>query len=369
MNDLMTIDGFQIPDYVKNEAPVNEDFGSAGGLPKIRIRRNMTTFDLVKGIEVVSVPAPIPVIILGISPKKKALSRAYYLKTWVDGSTEAPDCASSTGVFPDSGDQKQHTDCATCPLSQFGSAANGKAQACTQSKIVYAVPANDINGDIYQLRVPPMSLKALATYGSNLSKHKIDKAAAITHIGYQSDDGSDVPKLAFSLTGFLSAEQALTSIERSQSPEIAALIVDTLIDTLPAPPPVVAPVQPVSQPTQAPTPAQPAVAPATPVQAPAPAQPVPQTAVAPAAPVQTLGTTPNPLGPDSAGQYWDPAIHSSGQTKIANGTWKKRKGLKEEAQPQPAQTSTQPPPALPAAPQITTSNELDAALLPFSQLT
>jgi len=235
-NELTVLGGFQIPDYVKAFEAKNDDFGVAGGLPTISMRQDKSGFTLRKdGVDTI-LPSPLPVIILGVSPAGKTLSRSYYSSTYVPGTTDPPDCSSNNGIVPDMGDNRQNADCATCPQAVFGSSSTGKGQACTQHKTMFIVPANNPSSEVFQQRVAVTSLKNIAVYGRDLTNHNVDKAAVITLLGY-ADTPAEIlhPVLALSVGGFLSEEQGFMSIERSNNAEILNLIIPEPVDQLPQP--------------------------------------------------------------------------------------------------------------------------------------
>jgi len=330
MTDLMVIDGFQVPDYVKQLAPVDNDFGQAGGLPTISTFTT-SSFKIKNEDNEKVVAAPLPIVILGISPKGTANSRSYYKEQYVEGTITAPDCASSDGIAPDSGDFKQSATCATCPMAVFGSApGERKGQACAQNKILYVVPANKLDSPVYQIRVAPTSLKNVAAYGKKLAAAGIHPASVITSLGLvpETESQKTYPILYLDLAGFLDQSDGLASIDRSASIEIQSLIVTPV--SLPAPQPVA----PVSQPDPGQAAAVAAFeSTATPSQVQAPQQ-------EPTG-FETSATEPEDL--DASGQPWDEKLHSSGNTKTTKGFWTKRRGA--TAQPvksEPAPTESAP---------------------------
>lgn len=62
----------------------------------------------------------------------------------------------------------QHDDCATCPLNQFGSGANGKSKACKNSRVLAVVLVDPEDpsaaalpeAPIYTLELPPTAIKS-----------------------------------------------------------------------------------------------------------------------------------------------------------------------------------------------------------------
>jgi hypothetical protein len=97
------------------------------------------------------------------------------------------------------------------------------------------------------------------------------------------------------------------------------------------------------------------------VEEPAPVAPTPE-APAPAAPEEPAPAPTVGDGElDSSGRPWDSRIHSSGKTKVANGTWKLKKGVDkalveqvqaESVQEQPAAAAPQDPSVFAAQEQV-----------------
>ena len=379
-SELIVLDGFTLPDYVLGTQKAN-DFGKVGGLPKITMFKAPLKFidqqgneqhvpgqfKIIKGAEEQTIQAPIPVVIMGITPTGTALNRAYYAGDYVPGTTAAPDCASSNGIAPDSGDLPQAASCALCPHAQWGS--KGKGQACSQGKTVYVVGASDVEGDVYQVRVPPTSLKHLSLYGSRLNSIGADCSKLITNLNIFETDDVDYPILSLSVGGYFSPEVSMITSARSESVEIRSMIViqgaPVAAALPPAQPAAALPVQqpaaqPIAQqPAQQPDPApaafqqpvavaqptllQPAAVPQPAANGLPPAQPLAQPQAQPAA--QPAPADPSGLGPDSAGVYWSEDFHSSGKSKLLDGTWKKRKGGPKKgavAKQAAAQTAAQP---------------------------
>ena len=330
MNEVMVIDGFQIPDYVKQHIPENnQDLGEAGAFPTISPRNRRDGFDLKVGADEQFQPAPLPVIILGASPKGNAKNRSFYASGYVPGSTDPPDCASSDGVAPDSGDQRQHASCATCPNAQWGSAlGESKGQRCSERKTLYVVPAASPSGQVFQLRVSPTSLKALGTYGKYLNNHGVSMNFVITLVGYDMEADSEHFVLKFAPGGFLDQANAEYVKGRVESPEIQGLIVEPAIALPPAPAQVFLP---DNQPVAAATPA--------PATAPPPPTPPPVGGITPPPPpVETPPPpvdTPPPAGLqlDAEGRAWNKDYHSSGKTFVADGSWKLKRGVTRESLP------------------------------------
>lgn len=114
----------------------------------------------------------IEVVILKANPQ---LSKIWYENGYVEGSTEAPDCASSNGLTPDQGVPKKQSDvCLTCPKNAWGSdPRGGKGKACGDSRRLAVVPLADLRneslGGPLLLRCPAASLQDLATFSQQMN--------------------------------------------------------------------------------------------------------------------------------------------------------------------------------------------------------
>lgn len=103
--------------------------------------------------------------------------RAYWEKAY-DGSGTPPDCSSEdtiTGVGNPGGN------CHSCPLSQFGSAAQGAGQACSQRRPLFVMQHNEILPLIVSL--PPTSVRPCIKYFMRLSGNSQRFNSVITGIG------------------------------------------------------------------------------------------------------------------------------------------------------------------------------------------
>jgi len=149
----------------------------------------------------------IDVVIVGSNPR---LSKTYYAKAW-DPNAEptAPDCSSMDGVRPDSNIAEPQNDvCATCPHNAWGSKKGPQGQdlkACSDSKRIAVVSADDPTGPIYLLLVTPAALKDLNQYQKDLTHRGIPPELVRTRIGF--DTNASFPKIVFSFGGWLTEEE------------------------------------------------------------------------------------------------------------------------------------------------------------------
>ena len=261
---------------------------SVGGHPSIRIKASRFRLNEPNGEEVVVNSLFVDLIIVGFNPN---ISKVYYSKGYnPQADATPPDCWSDNGVAPSSQVSTPVCgSCAICPMAAFGSKIfdNGqKAKACADSKKLAVVLAENPSGTVYELKVPAGSLSDF----KKAMKPWEDIGCPISGIVFRVsfDPNVEFPKLVFTATGYIDANQAQAIVPHFKS---QAVIDAVGLDDTPkaavaapvalAPPP--AHVQQLSAPTPTPAPA-PAFAPA-PQASPAPAFAPPQTAFIPPAPV------------------------------------------------------------------------------------
>jgi hypothetical protein len=115
------------------------------------------------------------VIILGV-----AVEHALYPQAYSKGKPSNPVCffvgRNEKDAAPDSSSpQKQGTSCAQCVKGAFGSAPNGRAKACRQTRRLLLLPTAsplDPDGQLYRLRVPPTSVKHLRAYVAKVRAYR-----------------------------------------------------------------------------------------------------------------------------------------------------------------------------------------------------
>jgi hypothetical protein len=278
---------------------------SSGGESFPRISIKGSRFRIVEGdTETVLESTSLDIVVVGANPR---LSKTWYAKAWdKDAEPAGPDCFSLDGVNPDPQSTDPQNDlCASCPQNAWGSKVTPTGQqikACSDTKRLAVVSADDPSGPVYLLSVTPAALKGLNQYQKELSVRGIPPEIVKTKVSFDTD--ASFPKLKFGFGGFLDAEtQAVvdTLFGGSQVKEITGEVLrqPVAIPQIAAPAPVapkpaVRAVAPVVEPAPAPAPA-PAAAPKRGFGAPkaetvAPAKPV-QSKVVPAAPVDTQAAT------------------------------------------------------------------------------
>lgn len=175
-------------------------------IPRISLRGRK--FRVIEGGEEIRRPADeLFVVILGVEPGSGLMAKTYYAKGYTSGDSSPPDCSSANGIHPDPWVSNPVSDkCNGCPMNVFGSAKSangGKAKACKDSKRLWVVEPDNIDGTVYALGVPVTSLKAMAEYGAMLKANGIPSAAVITRLSMKD---SEFPELLFEYVGVL--EQA-----------------------------------------------------------------------------------------------------------------------------------------------------------------
>jgi len=259
-NNLMIPDKNSIPAFLLNKAAASAiiDDAAAGigaGMPP-RIKLSAKQFLLVdsNGEEKAFPPSQMfagddgffmPTIILRA---KRAFSKVWYLEAYNPNNEEvkAPDCFSLDALRPDpQASSPQCETCAACPNNAFGSGKdqNGnasKGKACTDNKILAVYAA----GAVYQLKIPPASLKNYRLYLDQVRVNLPDVPlyAINTLIGF--DTASDFSVLTFRFGGFVGAktpdkQQALVELlaKKAQSPEAEVIIGNNgAVAALPPPP-------------------------------------------------------------------------------------------------------------------------------------
>jgi hypothetical protein len=172
------------------------------GFPRISIKG--ARFRLVDGdSETVLDSTTLSAVIVGANPR---VSKTWYAKAWTpDAEPGSPDCQSMDGVSPDPASAQPQNDlCATCPQNAWGSKVTPNGQqikACSDSKRLAIVAAEDPSGPVYLLTVTPAALKGLNQYQKELAVRGIPPEIVKTSITFDTD--ASFPKLKFGFGGFL----------------------------------------------------------------------------------------------------------------------------------------------------------------------
>jgi len=261
--------------------------------------------------------ASIEVVVVRAS---SVVSKMFYAKGYVEGSSEPPDCHSTNGVTPAAGAKtKQAAACAACPMNAWGSRitpAGKQGKACSDSKRIAVVPLGDLRNEAFGgpllLRIPAASLTELANFGQKMQALNYPVGSYGMRIAF--DVNESYPKFVFSAIRPLNDAEAKIILELRAGPEAARILAEdehaATAQALPAaaPSPFEQPVAP--QPQQGSVQSQPIVPQAALQTATQPLQAQPQpnpkvvafpgTGVASSQPVQPVAATGAPVTHGSA---------------------------------------------------------------------
>lgn len=173
----------------------------------------------------------IEVVILKASP---AVSKIFYKSGYVDGSNAAPDCWSADGLKPDGSVQaKVNATCADCPMNAWGSRiteAGKSGKACSDSRRIAIVPAQDIDNDLFGgpmlLRIPAATLKDLKAYGDMLNSYQFPYFAVVTRISF--DPKEAYPKFVFSAVRPLTDAEAKKVLSLRDDKRVGVVLSETV---------------------------------------------------------------------------------------------------------------------------------------------
>jgi hypothetical protein len=167
----------------------------------------------------------IEVVILKANPQ---LSKIWYEHGYVEGSTEAPDCASANGLVPDQGVPKKQNDvCLTCPKNAWGSdPRGGKGKACGDSRRLAVVPLADLKneslGGPLLLRCPAASLQDLATFSQQMASQGYPYNSIGIRISF--DPKESFPKFQFQAIRPLNDAEADIVLGWEKSAEVSRVV-------------------------------------------------------------------------------------------------------------------------------------------------
>lgn len=229
--------------------------GISGGesIPRISIKG--ARFRIIDGdTETVLDSTTLDTVIVGANPR---LSKTFYAKQWTpDAEPQAPDCFSMDGVRPDaSAIDPQNDLCASCPQNAWGSKVTPLGQqikACSDTKRLAVVAADDPEGAVYLLVVTPAALKNLNQYQKELAIRGIPPEIVRTRISFDTD--ASFPKLKFGFGGFLD-EATQAAVDRLFGSDAVKAVTGEASPAAPAEPaapakPVLVKPKPASQPAE-----------------------------------------------------------------------------------------------------------------------
>jgi hypothetical protein len=156
----------------------------------------------------------------------KGLSKVFYRDAYEEGSSEAPDCYSNSGVVP-APDAKvpQAKSCAACPNNVWGSKINEKTgkkgKLCQDSKRLAVAPLGQLN-DPMLLRVPAASLTNWDTCVATLAKKGLKVPAVALKLGFDKD--AAYPLLTFRPAALL-PEGLIAQVQAARTLDVTMAIV------------------------------------------------------------------------------------------------------------------------------------------------
>jgi hypothetical protein len=156
----------------------------------------------------------------------KGLSKVFYKDSYEEGSSEAPDCYSNSGVVP-APDAKvpQAKSCAACPNNVWGSKINEKTgkkgKLCQDSKRLAVAPLGQLN-DPMLLRVPAASLTNWDTCVATLAKKGLKVPAVAIKLGFDKD--AAYPLLTFRPAALL-PEGLIAQVQAARTLDVTMAIV------------------------------------------------------------------------------------------------------------------------------------------------
>lgn len=171
---------------------------SSGGVPHISIKSSRFRLISAGGEEVLVNSLNLDVICVEAN---QYISKVFYAGAYdPNGEDKAPDCFSDNSFAPSAScTSPQAKTCAVCPNNAWGSKiskTSGKGvKACADVKKVAVILADNPDGPVYLLRIPPASLKNFGEYIGALDKHSIPASLVITRLTF--DPQASHPKLMF----------------------------------------------------------------------------------------------------------------------------------------------------------------------------
>jgi len=218
------------------------DMGSATDRNRISIKGKVFTLTGSDGKDnILPMGTPLEVVILAADPGGKHTAKAFYPGTFVEGGENMPTCYSADGLTPDEGcDDPQNEICTGCPHNAFGTGINadgtpGKGKRCGDSKKLFVVAPDGLEGDIYEMSIPPTSLRytaakkypgtafqSLGVIGNRLAEQGVPAYGVKVAINFIAQEAS--PVLTFDLLAYLTAEEFTVVKSRLDAGDVDAIL-------------------------------------------------------------------------------------------------------------------------------------------------
>ena len=116
---------------------------------------------------------------------------SYFDKAYDPDNIEPPKCYANNRIFQElapveDAPEPQADSCAICPQNRFGSAANGKAKACRNYRLLAVIPASKIDSaPVWTFSVSPTSTRRWDDYVRELMKSNLTPMFAKTEISFE----------------------------------------------------------------------------------------------------------------------------------------------------------------------------------------
>lgn len=153
-------------------------------------------------------------------------SKVYYPNGYDPEESAAPACWSDNGIAPSERVAAPRCEtCAACPNNVIGSRMtpnNKPAKACSDSRRLAVILADNPNGPVYELRVPPASLKNMANAFRTYNQRGIKIETMIWQLTFEMD--AEYPKILFNATGWITEQHVPIVRKLLGTPEVAALV-------------------------------------------------------------------------------------------------------------------------------------------------
>lgn len=245
MNALVPLKASALPAVFQNMSNVPDmnsaaQQGLSGGFGVVSYKGKNWRIKYAGDDEVIMDPRGVPdplleAVIVGVAG---TISKQWYSATYSEGDDAAPDCFSVNGVTPDpASPHRQCESCAVCPKNQWGTkvttdGTDSKAKACQDSRRIAVVPLGDILNEDYGgpmlLRIPPTSLRNLATYTKELSRYGAQPFMVHTRIGF--DHNVAYPLLQFQAVRWLTQDEGVQVATVLEDEQIKRILEEAAVE-------------------------------------------------------------------------------------------------------------------------------------------
>jgi hypothetical protein len=165
----------------------------------------------------------IPSIDVVIVKSALAISKAFYIEKFKEGSFAAPDCWSTNGQVPDLGAAKKQSEtCKGCRWDAFGSRTmddGRKGKACSDNKRLAVVPATDLRNEAYGgpmlLKLTPSGFNGLSELENQLHMQGYVYFGVVMRLSF--DYEAAFPKIIFTPVRVLNDDELKVVLELQAS--------------------------------------------------------------------------------------------------------------------------------------------------------